>query len=529
MWGYKAGQLLKREYWKVLVVTLCVALLTITCCYSFIRDIGIYDEGFALTNALRIMNGEVPFRDYWAAYPPGTSYVLMVFFSIFEPSLIVARTVNLAWTLILLGSFYVVARRFTNTWIGLVSIIVTTLWISASLYPSYSVTPALALIFLVLSLYFTGLCTNRGPLITLSGILGGLVVFFRHDLSAYLFIALCVPLLFVLKTRSELIGDLLRKNVNRFLLAYVLVTASALLLLVYKCGFDNFIQQTLVFPATGMRENRLLPFPGFFEFFHAWKSRWVLAWIVPVFVVAGGLYAWRTRKNMAGIELVAVTIFASMSLLLTVQSHNRLDMPHAAPSMILLMCFLLVIFGKTSFKEFPNNVVAGAFLVSFAIYSIGVTSRDIGYRKVIDCVLSGSVSTCIRLGQGQVEVVDYINSHYNKAEYIFVGNTRHDKIYTNDASLYFLLRRPIPIMWNEMHPGEVTTAPVQRAIIEQLDSKRVSVVVLADMPEPTEKNASSISSNVFLLDDYIKHNFHPVFSDRKYTVMQRTSYFSVVK
>lgn len=33
--------------------------------------LNIYDEGLALVNALRVSRGEMPFRDYWAIYPPG--------------------------------------------------------------------------------------------------------------------------------------------------------------------------------------------------------------------------------------------------------------------------------------------------------------------------------------------------------------------------------------------------------------------------------------------------------------------------
>ena len=60
----------------------------------------------------------------------------------------------------------------------------------------------------------------------------------------------------------------------------------------------------------------------------------------------------------------------------------------------------------------------------------------------------------------QQNIVDYIRSNTASDEYVFVGNIRHDEVFINDASLYFLMQRRIPMRWNEMHPGVVTTSEV---------------------------------------------------------------------
>ena len=78
---------------------LSLVLLTfvVFAAHPYVRPAVIYDEGFALTNALRVLRGDLPFQDFWTVYPPGTSYVLAMFFSLLEPSLEVSRWVHLAW------------------------------------------------------------------------------------------------------------------------------------------------------------------------------------------------------------------------------------------------------------------------------------------------------------------------------------------------------------------------------------------------------------------------------------------------
>ena len=46
-----------------------------------------YDEGFAVFNATRVIGGDIPYKDFWAIYPPGQVYILATLFWIFGISL----------------------------------------------------------------------------------------------------------------------------------------------------------------------------------------------------------------------------------------------------------------------------------------------------------------------------------------------------------------------------------------------------------------------------------------------------------
>lgn len=500
-----------------------IALILFGLTSSFLKPLGIYDEGFALTNALRILQGEVPHRDYWAAYPPGTSLALAVFFSFFEPTLFVARLVNLGWTILILASIFVLLRHFASTWSSLTATVVASLWVSASLYPSYSVIPALALVFLALALFAKGIAFDNKSIIALGGIIAGCVVLFRHDFSGYLFFSILATLIVtIVKTKSEAARSSTIRSALFFLVLFFLTTLVVLILLLTYSGWGNFIQQAIEFPATGMREYRFLPYPGLLDFFGAWKSQWLLAWLVPGLVFAALCNQWIARANQELSKSMAIYTLAIMSLLLTVQAHNRLDTSHAAPSILFALCFLVsAASSRPLVAQRTYRIVSCGLIAVLFLYSAYAAVDYPSYRNVIECARNRPPQSCMKADESQMQVVEFVNKNFNPTEPVFIGNTRHDKIFVNDASMYFLLGRAIPVKWNEMHPGVVTTRDVQQAIIKQLDERKVNVVVIANMPEPQEKNASAVSSGVHVLDDYIKNNYKPVFSNNRYQVLER--------
>lgn len=512
----------RKNYISLFYIIISIFAISISAINSFIKPLDLYDEGFSLTNALRILQGDVPHLDYWAAYPPGTSFTLAVFFYFFEPLLLVSRFVNLGWTLLLLSSLFFLLRQFSSIRLTLAATVITSMWISTSMYPSYSGTPALALILISLVLFFKGIRNSNKKTLALGGAFAGCAVLFRHDFSGYLFFSIAFSFFITAisaKYKKEKTSKI--KDVLIFLVPFSAVSFSALIFVFFFSGWDNFIQQAIVFPATGMRENRILPYPAFFDFFSAWKWLWLLAWIVPCVVFIGLINQWIKRANQDFFNTMATYTFAVMSLLLTLQAHNRLDMSHAAPSMIFSICFLITLISNKSFKESIFFKIISLILIGlFFIYSLYVTSGSMQYRSLFKCINYPFSNFCMKIQENQKEIVEYVNKNYPTTDYVFIGNTRHDKIYINDASLYFLLKRPIAVKWNEMHPGVATTNEVQKSIIKQLKEKKMHFVILADMPDSKENNASSISSEVYELDNYIKNSYKKVFSNTKYQVLE---------
>jgi hypothetical protein len=96
-------------------------------------------------------------------------------------------------------------------------------------------------------------------------------------------------------------------------------------------------------------------------------------------------------------------------------------------------------------------------------------------------------------------------------EPIYVAPKRADQVTAGYPLLYVLADRPNPTRYDIAAPGVVTSAPVQREIIADLERTRPRVVVrwespLSAAPEP---NAAGRSSGVRLLDDYLARAYEP--------------------
>src|SRR5258708_17746396 len=99
----------------LLVFLRSVAYLSIFCRYTSLEP----DEGIVLSGAERILRGEVPYRDFFSFYTPGSFYLVAFWFRIFGDSLAVART-----SLAIAGAAsslvtYVLARRVCSRGIAL--------------------------------------------------------------------------------------------------------------------------------------------------------------------------------------------------------------------------------------------------------------------------------------------------------------------------------------------------------------------------------------------------------------------------
>jgi hypothetical protein len=169
------------------------------------RDINVYDEGLIVFGAIRVMNGDVPYRDFYANYGPAQFYVLAGLFKVFGPSILISRiwdTFVRAATVMLV---YAVFARMESPRMGMIAAAASALWLSAFGVYGYPVYPCLMMT--VLSVYFVlpAYCgdAGRAPLLLAGGCIG-VVALFRHDVGALAAISHIAALtLFQVKARLD--------------------------------------------------------------------------------------------------------------------------------------------------------------------------------------------------------------------------------------------------------------------------------------------------------------------------------------
>src|SRR5919199_2109036 len=75
------------------------------------------DEGYFAQQALRVVHGQVPYRDFDSLYTPGLLYLHAAVFAVLGgPSLVALRLVSLVGRALLVGMTYLLGRRLARPW-----------------------------------------------------------------------------------------------------------------------------------------------------------------------------------------------------------------------------------------------------------------------------------------------------------------------------------------------------------------------------------------------------------------------------
>jgi hypothetical protein len=216
---------------------------------------------------------------------------------------------------------------------------------------------------------------------------------------------------------------------------------------------------------------------------------------------------------------------AAFGLLLFAQAVNRYDPLHVLPTILLGLVVLFAVLQqhmaatRSMFARWLPPLFAMALLSFYLAPSVTLIGGIAAYAPW-GCYSHLQRAGCVAIDRNQERAADYLLTHTGEDERIFVGNTRHDTVLTNDMALYFLAGRRSATRYADLHPGVITTALVQSTITADLSRQHVRTVVLVDMPPSTEPNASAISSNVTHLDESLQSRFAPVTSFGIYEVRQ---------
>jgi 4-amino-4-deoxy-L-arabinose transferase-like glycosyltransferase len=113
-----------NERWIVLL------LFVFSCLYlGLFRDYTVFnaDEGVILQGAERILAGQIPYRDFFSFYTPGSSYWMALLFRIFGNSMLAGRAALMLYGGVFSILTYLLARRVCARWSSLLAASAVTL------------------------------------------------------------------------------------------------------------------------------------------------------------------------------------------------------------------------------------------------------------------------------------------------------------------------------------------------------------------------------------------------------------------
>lgn len=521
------------------------------------QPISLYDEGLAILGAARVLDGDVPYRDFWALYPPGVFYTLAGVFRVFGASIAAERVYDAIIRLGLVLVSYAIARRVTSPLAAFSASSFVLLFLAVAGAPGYAILPAVLLGLLSVLALLQFAVYKRAYWLVVAGLLVGATAVFRLDVGAYAAVAqgVGIPLLSLdgSGTSDRQIGGqgLVRLAIHRGVIFIGGVAISFLPPLVFLLTIvppGEIWQDLVVFPLTRFHAVRSLPLPALYPdpipviagslpltaFGHFVLRVW-LPFYLPLLVLAVVVVAAATRFRRPDTlesrrKLWTQVVLAIFGACLFLQAISRTDMIHLMPATI-----LAIILGWSLVSDIvltprilrpvisPGRVLLLGAVIVATLLPMPLRAGSSYVKGFVNWAHWPSLPRAgfVYVEPDQARAVQFVQGRVPAGQPIFVGNVRHDRIVENDVSFYFLADRPAATKYHELHPGVATTLPIQQAIVLEMRSAGVRCVVLyagfEDRPEPNE---SAVSSGIHLLDQFIRSEYQTVQQFGAYEILE---------
>jgi len=516
-----------------------MAMAWLALCMS--REISVYDEGLILLGAQRVLNGDVPHRDFYALYGPAQFYILAALYKLFGASVLIER----AWDTVIRSGcvvfVFLLVRRTTPAWLALIAAGASLEWLRSFGSYGYPVFPALAaalagLLFLLPDL------GRSGPTLRLAaaGLCAGVATLFRYDVGVALFGTECLIVASAEWFRGD--GGATRRILAAlpglivFGLGFAIVTLPVAVSFTLHGVWPDLIFDVVTVPSRYYVRTRSLPFPALtsprspMREFAVYLPILICAAAVPTIVSI--MRNQRAARKGPVWTLLTLTLLTPVFFAKGLVRVSPLHMSLALISSILLLGVML--------PTWAERNAAGRILLALAVLATGVVTApalpQAGYRLLGNlewarnstswdpspagapfwtwrCKVSPGLerAACLKVSPETAAAVQYVEAHTRPEDPLYVGLTRHDKIFINDMAFYFVANREPATKWHHFDPGLQTSAAIQQDMIGELRRTRPPVIVLeSTWDDAAEPNESAIGSGVTLLDEYIKQTYETV-------------------
>jgi hypothetical protein len=497
--------------------------------------LNVYDEGVILTGAMRVAAGEVPHRDFYANYGPATFFLPAALFKIFGQYALIERVLDTLTRAGIVTLCYALCATQARTSIALATALISGLWLFRVPLYGYPIFPVVFLSLVSCALVMPALSgvpnTRR---LAGAGATVGVIALFRYDAGFFIFVAIACALIVSVALVHANRRERLRCSM-KMLVPYVLGTsivflpAAACYLAVAPVG--TFIHDVFSYPLQYYARMRGLPFP-----------RAVTPLYLPIAACSVAAYSLahghtnsqhgdgsnslgsfsRWRRSSRFVLLLSLIVGA-----LYLKGLVRLSIEHVLASLIPSTILVAVLLERSLRQGRTMQALAGSVFVFALAASLYGSVNEAKQRhreaaSILDRIMSPATPrpcaahpeipsiACFSMEPDRVEVTRFLIQNTTPGERIFVGLTRHDKIYANDTLTYFAAARLPATRWHHFDPGLQTRADVQSDIVAELQARELRYIVLLEWEDVMEPNDSAKSSGVRVLDDYIRQHYRPI-------------------
>jgi hypothetical protein len=511
-----------------------------------------YDEGIVLTAAMRVAAGQIPHRDFYANYGPAQFYVLSWLFKVFGESIFVERLYDLFIKAALVTSVYGIVSSYCRRSVAAGASLTTVLWlIGINLLAGTPQIPVSLLNIigcaLVLPLFVRNVATRR---MFAAGAVAGVAALFRYDTGVALFgIQICVIVIAIWvkdgSNKLRTLGSTFWPN----LLGFAVVTLPPALYYLSVAPVHAFVHDMIVYPVKYYHRGRNLPFPRINR-----RSLENLGIYLPVAVAVVSLYvAFAARlgvrrkdsHNLLEWQSCLVS-FGLLTLVMYMKGFVRVGFGQMYLSIIpsVLLAAVLFEYRSTCIRFVQVSIV---WLVCLCVIAATCDTRreardpDVLHLSVAErtflslrdspetqtwCNSNNALTRglCFLPESDRIQTIEFIDSHTTPDQRLYVGTTKHDRIYANDNIIYFGAQRLPATHWSHFDPGLQNSYDIQTQMVQELNANAPPFIVLdSEFDGRREPNDSSKSTGVTLLDEYIHHKYQHVSTFGHMAIWQRVT------
>jgi 4-amino-4-deoxy-L-arabinose transferase-like glycosyltransferase len=538
---------------KMRIVVIVFMLFSLAYLFLFFNQgINVYDEGIVVYGATRILDGDIPYKDFWAIYSPAQFYVIAGVFKIFGTTIIIARIWSTLIRFSLLIVSYSIARKFVSQTYAFIASILILIWLGS--YQFYESAMPTALLFSLLSfLSLMNFMSKRlKRWLFLSGVLVGVAALFRQDIGFYAFMStalVVLPFVFVNETFKD------ERYARRFLhllrfgscfaAGTIIITLPVLIYFLRAVPSEDLVYDFFTFPVKIYPAFRSLPYPApipnptlifagslslgqYVQGALQLLPLYLPLLIYALFILVLGIrirkrvFDWKQR-NIWG--LIFILLFGLMCL-----NHVRIrtHISHLMATFIPAILLYVVLFSFVPKSRKFRPVVWISFILlgySFIGASVEKTKTLLNSRFFLQNKHFYSIERARgifetnRWFSDRQNAIQYIQKKVPANEKIYVGNKRHDQIIWNDIIFYFLSNRHSATKYYDLHPGVATTDEIQEKMIDDIETNKVKFIVLFERKIGKRWESNRIGSR--LLDNFIRDNFTQEKQFGIYTIWKR--------
>jgi hypothetical protein len=391
-----------------------------------------------------------------------------------------------------------------------------------------------------------------------AGVVVGVAVLFRYDTGlALVGIHACVVIIAIYLKSTSSRWQTIASALWPYLIGVALMVGLPALYYLSVAPFHDFAFDMIIYPSRYYHGGRNLPFPGI-----DLKGLENLEVYLPIAAIAISLYValasrlGARRKDPAGLRSTSeeqkwrgfLLTFALLALVMYLKAYVRISIYQLNLCIIPSLLLIAVLFQHR--LSFPRTLrISVLCLVWLSVVAPTwsalheVRLLQLRHSSVPEALYSSARGTiqetettwckqknpltegfCFVPEVDRLQTIEFIDSHTTSDQKLYVGSTRHDRIFANDNLIYFGSQRLPATKWSHFDPGLQNTYEIQTEMMHELAANKPPYIVLnSEFDLVREANDSSRSTGVTLLDEYIRSKYRPVQTFGMMSIWQRIS------